>query len=194
MPVECVAGLVRLAVLDRQLDRRVALFDRRERSRTLAHALSVDVEIGVGPAGPRLCDECGPDLEGAGVAACSREAPGDAIDETGIAVEHRLEPGPRILVWRDHRDLEARERKHMPPAAARLNVPRHVVDDRVHDLDRLARAGRAHVRRGALDPRGQRGFQPANASQDVHGRHLINARSAAALTISPASGAAAAPP
>src|SRR6185295_2703290 len=86
------------------------------------------------------------------------------------------------------------ERKYPRPAAARLDLAFDDVEDRVHDLERLARlalAGAGEFLRGPIEPCRDLRFEPAGLAENVHGQFIFTSpASAAAATISPAAGAA----
>ena len=93
------------------------------------------------------------------------------------------------------RDLEPIEREDVAASAGGLHFGLHRIEHAMQDLQRLTRAGWRHSLRGIVERARDHRFELAGLAEDVHrASYLINPAAAAAVTISPATGAAAVPP
>ena len=80
---------------------------------------------------------------------------------------------------REDRHRDGVERKHPPAAAARLNLRLGRFDDRVNDLERLARSGSHESADGAIECAGEPRFEVSGLSQKIHVALLSPLRAAA---------------
>ena len=76
----------------------------------------------------------------------------DSRRQRRLAGEHGFEPAACFARPRQHGYPNAVERKHPRPAAARLDLALDDVENRVHDLQRLALAGAGELLRGPIEP------------------------------------------
>ena len=108
--------------------------------------------------------------------------------------EHRLEACADVARRRKDRHRHGVEGKHAPAAAARLHLRLGRFDDRVNDLEGLASSGSDESADGAIECAGELRLEVSGLSQKIHVAHFpIRPAATAALTISPAAGAAVMP-
>ena len=147
------------------------------------------------PAPGRSGDVVDRDPEVHDVASCGAKPLDDAAAKRRAVGEHGFETRPRITGRRKNGHPDGVEREDAAAAAARLHFLHGCLDERVNNLEGLPRAGLNEVSDPPIDRARNFRFEVTNSSKNIHALHFpINPASVAAVTISPAAGAAVAPP
>jgi hypothetical protein len=153
------------------------------------------VEVRASPALPRTALEVDRDLDIIDVTGRRFQPGKDALAQRWSVGEYRLETSTRITRGREERHCDGVEREHPPAAAARLDFLLGRLDNRVDDFERIARPRPHESSNRAIEGAGELRFEVPGFSQKIHVRQfLISPAAAAALTMSPAAGAAVRPP
>jgi hypothetical protein len=119
----------------------------------------------------------------------------DSVPQRGLGGKNGLEASSFLTRGRQNGERDAVERKHALAATAWLDLVRDRLDHQMDDLQRFARAGSDGIAGGAIKSAGDREFQSSSFSKKIHGVHFnTSPLCAAAVTISPATGAALVPP
>jgi hypothetical protein len=119
----------------------------------------------------------------------------DTVAQRRTVGDYGLEASTGIARRREDRQRDGVEWKDPPASATRLNLLLGRFDDRVNDLERLARTGSDESSNRAIECASELRFEVPGPSQKIHIHHFpISPAAAAALTISPAAGAAVMPP